>query len=629
MNILNRLSVRQKLISAMSVCIIIFVVVSTILSVMLTGNSLEARAVTQELPAEIGEIRNNILRQIEGPLALTQGMAANTYLLDWEEKGLPDTGMLAWQNYAKRLKADGKVAAISWVSEASGKYLDETGVLHTVSKTEPSDSWFYAFLARGKPYELDLDKEKSASAYDLFINVRFNANGKAGVASVGLSVNDLADSIRRIKIGQHGFVYLVRPDGAYVITQDPTLADGQHFLKDAPGFNAGIVSSLLNGSPYAHAAYKAADGERLVASSFLPELNLYVVAEVPEAEVLGDITKTSTISAIVAALIGGGIGMVIIIFISGTIAGPLGRAAAMLREIADGQGDLTRRMKVETEDEVGALAQSFNRFIESLNRIIGDVRTSAGTIASASREMAAGNMDLSARTEIQASSLEETATAMDELTMTVQQNAANASEANQLVIAAAGQAQRGGEVVGAVVRTMGTITESSRKIVDIISVIDGIAFQTNILALNAAVEAARAGEQGRGFAVVAAEVRTLAQRSAVAAKEIKALIDSSGQIVDAGSHQVAHAQQTMAEIVEAVQRVTGIMGKIATTSVEQSHGIGQVNQAVAQIDENTQRNAAQVEEAAASAHAMEAQAAALNRIVAMFRVSATERSMSI
>ncbi|ABE36934.1 methyl-accepting chemotaxis (MCP) signaling domain protein [Paraburkholderia xenovorans LB400] len=620
MNVLRRLSVRQKLILAMSLSILIFVVISAALSVVLTGNRLKQRAVSVELPAAVGEIRNDVLRQIGGPLALTRGMAVNTFMLDWEAKGLPDDGTDAWKRYAQSLKSAAHAATISWVSEDTGKYLNETGVSRTVSKSDPGDQWFYGFLSGAKAYELDLDKDKASSEYNLFINARFDAGGKTGVASLGFSVSQLAESIRNYRIGEHGFVYLVRPDGAYVIHRDAALADGQHYLKDAPGFDAHIVSALLNGQKFTSASYSANDGRRLVAASYMPELNLYVVAEVPEAEVLGDITQTATISALVAALIGGGVGLLIIVLVSQTIAGPLGRAAAMLSEIADGNGDLTRRLKVESDDEVGRLSHSFNRFVESLNHIIGDVRASTVAISSASREIAAGNLDLSARTEAQASSLEETAAAMEQLTATVQQNANHAGAAHELVIVASDRAQRGGHVVGDVVRTMSEITESSRKIADIIAVIDGIAFQTNILALNAAVEAARAGEQGRGFAVVASEVRSLAQRSASAAKEIKALIDSSAQSVADGSQRVASAQASMTEIVAAVQSMTGIMNEIASASTEQSVGIGEVNQAVVQIDENTQRNAAQVEEAAAAAKSMEEQAAALARIVAMFRI---------
>ncbi len=620
MKILHHLSVRKKLMLAMGVSVLVFVVASTALSVVLTGSGLKRRAVEEDLPAALGEVRNDILRRIAGPLALAQGMAANSFVLDWEEKGLPEDGIRAWQNYAQHLKTSSKAASVSWISESTGKFLNETGIQRVISKSDAADSWFYSFINSGKPFQVEIGQEKGSPVYNLFINSRFDAHGKMGMASIGLSVNDLADTIRRYRIGESGFVYLVRPDGAYLIHPDPAVADGRHFLKNAPGFDQQKISNLLSGQKFAHSTYRAADGTRLVAASFVPELNLYVVAEVPEAQVLGEITQTSMTSALIAALVGGGIGMVIMIFVSGTIAGPLARAAMMLREIAEGHGDLTRRMKVETGDEVGMLAVSFNRFIESLNRIIVEVRASAVAIASASRQIAAGNLDLSARAEDQASSLEQTAAALEQLTTTAQQNAANASEANSLVVAASDRAHRGGEVVSDVVHTMTSIDEASRRIVEIITVIDGIAFQTNILALNAAVEAARAGEQGRGFAVVASEVRTLAQRSASAAKEIKALIDSSSQSVQAGSRQVAHAQQSMAEIVASVNSVTSIMNEIASASVEQGDGIGQVNQAVMLIDDNTQRAAAQVEEAAAAAQSMEQQASILSAIVGKFRL---------
>jgi methyl-accepting chemotaxis protein len=260
------------------------------------------------------------------------------------------------------------------------------------------------------------------------------------------------------------------------------------------------------------------------------------------------------------------------------------------------------------------------------------VRTGTDTITVASREIASGNADLSARTETQASSLEETASSMEELTSTVKQNADNARQANQLAVSASSVAEQGGKVVAQVVDTMGSIKDSSRKIVDIIGVIDGIAFQTNILALNAAVEAARAGEQGRGFAVVASEVRNLAQRSAGAAKEIKGLIGDSVDKVDAGSRLVDEAGQTMGLIVTSIRQVADIMGEITAATQEQSHGIEEVNQAIAQMDQMTQQNAALVEEAAAAAESMQDQAQKLADAVSIFKLdgeSAAQAGMPV
>lgn len=283
-------------------------------------------------------------------------------------------------------------------------------------------------------------------------------------------------------------------------------------------------------------------------------------------------------------------------------------------------GDLTSHIEVTSKDEIGKLLSSFKAMQSSIKTMIGEIKASTDTINTAAKEIATGNADLSQRTEEQASSLEETASSMEELTSTVKQNAENAKQANQLAISASDVAGRGGAVVSKVVTTMDSINDSSRKIVDIISVIDGIAFQTNILALNAAVEAARAGEQGRGFAVVAGEVRSLAQRSAAAAKEIKTLIGDSVEKVEGGSKLVAQAGQTMEEIVTSIKRVTDIMSEIAAATMEQSQGIEQVNLAITQMDEVTQQNAALVEEAAAAAESLEEQAQNLAASVATFRV---------
>jgi methyl-accepting chemotaxis protein len=284
------------------------------------------------------------------------------------------------------------------------------------------------------------------------------------------------------------------------------------------------------------------------------------------------------------------------------------------------KGDLTQSISKDYPGSFGDMKAGVNGTVENLKVLVGEIKDATDTINTASKEIAAGNSDLSQRTEEQASSLEETASSMEELTSTVKQNAENARQANQLAIGASDVAGKGGAVVGQVVVTMDSINESSRKIVDIISVIDGIAFQTNILALNAAVEAARAGEQGRGFAVVAGEVRNLAQRSAAAAKEIKTLIGDSVDKVEGGSKLVAQAGQTMEEIVTSIRRVTDIMSEITAASAEQSQGIEQVNTAITQMDEVTQQNAALVEEAAAAAESLEEQAQNLSVSVGTFKM---------
>ncbi len=297
---------------------------------------------------------------------------------------------------------------------------------------------------------------------------------------------------------------------------------------------------------------------------------------------------------------------------------PLNANIAHIQQIA--QGDLTQPIQVEGRNEMSQLAASLQEMQQSLVRTVSNVRDGSDAIFTGASEISAGNNDLSARTEEQAASLEQTAASMEQLTATVKQNAENARQASQLALSASETAQKGGSVVDGVVKTMSDIAGSSKKIADITSVIDGIAFQTNILALNAAVEAARAGEQGRGFAVVAGEVRSLAQRSAQAAKEIKSLIEDSVNRVNAGSQLVGTAGDTMSDIVSAVTRVTDIMGEIASASDEQSRGIDQVGQAVTEMDRVTQQNASLVEESAAAAASLESQASRLSQSVAVFKI---------
>ena len=310
-------------------------------------------------------------------------------------------------------------------------------------------------------------------------------------------------------------------------------------------------------------------------------------------------TRNLTIGLVSAVFV---LGALFAWFVTRSITRPVGEAKASLDVIAS--GDLSGTIVARSKDEIGQMTEAMARMQEQLVATVGRIRVASESIGTASGQIATGNADLSSRTEEQASSLEEMTSSMEELTSTVRQNAENARQANQLAAGASEVAVKGGQAVSRVVDTMNGISASSKKIADIISVIDGIAFQTNILALNAAVEAARAGEQGRGFAVVATEVRSLAQRSAAAAREIKGLISDSVGKVEAGSRLVDEAGRTMAEIVASVKRVTDIMAEITAASQEQSGGIEQVNQAITQMDQVTQQNAALVEEAAAAAESL-------------------------
>jgi len=330
------------------------------------------------------------------------------------------------------------------------------------------------------------------------------------------------------------------------------------------------------------------------------------------------IKQESRRTVLLLSTLGTVLGVLCAWWLTQSITRPVRAAVEVAQRVA--AGDLTADPQTGARDEVGQLQSALKHMNDQLLHMVRDIRQGADTIATASSEIAAGNHDLSSRTEQQAGSLEETASSMEELTSTVTQNAENAHQASMLAASASEVAGRGGEVVAQVVDTMSSINASSKKIVDIIAVIDGIAFQTNILALNAAVEAARAGEQGRGFAVVAGEVRSLAQRSATAAREIKALITDSVDKVDSGARLVNQAGATMGEIVGSVKRVTDIIGEITAATEEQRSGIGQINQAINQMDQVTQQNAALVEEAAAASGAMQDQALQLAQVVSKFKV---------
>jgi methyl-accepting chemotaxis protein len=417
------------------------------------------------------------------------------------------------------------------------------------------------------------------------------------------------------------------------LAHSTTDAEGQALLKAIVAIRAKFIPAqsvfvgLINDDRKDDAMVKFMFSLRPQQGKYFEQLDKFIAYQ--NAAMVGAGAQASAMSArtewliLALALVASVISLGVAVFATRSITGPLNLAVGIARRVAD--GDLTSVIEVGGGDETGQMMTALQHMNASLIRIVAEVRAGTDAIASASSEIASGNLDLSSRTELQASSLGQTSNSMRELTGTVHQNADNARQANTLAAQASEVAQRGGSVVAHVIETMGSITASSKKIADIISVIDSIAFQTNILALNAAVEAARAGEQGRGFAVVAAEVRNLAQRSSAAALEIKHLIGASVEKVQEGSALVEHAGVTMREVVASVRRVTDIMGEITSASQEQSTGIAQVNHAIAEMDETTQQNATLVEQAAGAAASMQQQAAKLAQVVSVFKLEAAPR----
>ena len=444
------------------------------------------------------------------------------------------------------------------------------------------------------------------------------ANQVKAVTVLDVFMDTIVRNVVSIKPTPGSFAFVASRDGKIIIHEDAKL-----LLKPVTDISPDLANSaVLGNKPAASLAEIRIQGQaQFVHAEAIAGTNWQLVVVLNKVEALAGI-RTMIWSAVLGSLITA----LVLVLVVGTLISALMKRLTVLQDamqnVESGDGDLSKRIPETGSDEIAAIAVRFNKFVEKIAKTLRQVRVNAESVSTASAEIAQGNQDLSARTENQASALEQTAASMEELSSTVKQNADNARQANQLAMSASTVAISGGEVVAQVVDTMKGINEASRKIADIISVIDGIAFQTNILALNAAVEAARAGEQGRGFAVVASEVRALAGRSADAAKEIKSLISTSVQRVEQGTTLVDQAGSTMQEVVTSIKRVTDIMGEISAASNEQSIGVSQVGEAVTQMDQVTQQNAALVEEMAAAAGSLRAQAQELVQTVAVFKLGA-------
>ena len=444
-----------------------------------------------------------------------------------------------------------------------------------------------------------------------------------GVATIDVTLGFFNHLAKQMGEAIHGTTLIVEADGKVV--GDASLVDGAPKLRNLSELNTPMASALsqmlgkVSGTEPQQSSYDGEDGSHTLLVQQIGGSPWFLASDVPSALLAQQTSSILTRLGLVQIPLA----VVLLLVLLGFIRAMMKRLSGLndnILALSTGGADLTQRLPASSSPEFNAVAQSFNQFIASLQGLMRQVGDSALAITTASREIASGNLDLSARTEEQSSSIVETAASMEELTGTVRQNADNATHANQLAADASQVAERGAQVVQRVVSTMGEINVSSRKVVDIISVIDSIAFQTNILALNAAVEAARAGEQGRGFAVVASEVRNLAQRSANSAREIKKLIEESVANIDEGSLLVQQAGTTMDELMSGVSSVNTLMAEIMSASREQSMGIDQINTAITQLDSTTQQNAALVEQVSAAAQAMEEQSVQLERVVSSFKL---------
>jgi len=477
--------------------------------------------------------------------------------------------------------------------------------------------WYKQAVAAGKPVLTKPYTDVATKKPMVSFTAPVMQNGqRVGVVAAAMFLDGVSEVVRAIHPTPASYAFLVDRDGLMLAHPD-----GQWVNKPAKEWNAELTPERLQSlaADDKVSALPLDGAAKLIKGIPIKGTEWTLMLAMDKADVtagMRNATRSALIALVLVALVAAGIMSVI----TTAVFQRLSRVRRAMDSLSSGNGDLTLRLDEDGKDELTQISRSFNQFVNQITGILQDVRRSSDTVKISSTEIASGNQDLSARTEQQAGALEETASAMEQLTSTVQQNSESARRANELAGNASRIAAQGGEVVGNVVSTMEAINASSRQIADIITVIDGIAFQTNILALNAAVEAARAGEQGRGFAVVASEVRSLAQRSAQAAKEIKQLIDNSVSKVADGGVLVAQAGQTMEQIVASIRDVSVIVSEIAHASAEQNGGIQEVNLAITHIDEGTQQNAALVEQAAAAARSLQDEAHRLSVLVGGFKM---------
>ncbi|MDJ0034415.1 methyl-accepting chemotaxis protein [Pantoea allii] len=498
-----------------------------------------------------------------------------------------------------------------WNSDAADKYWEQPWYKDGMAAPKGQCAWAKAYQDAASPQP----RTNCAMAI-------YRDGSVWGVSTIDVTLGFFNQLAKKMGEAIHGDVLIVEADGkvvgnAALVNGTPKLEN----LSDLQNPMAAPLKALLAsaGTQSTESTYSGNDGEQTLFLQAIPGSPWYLASSVSSS-----LLKAQSHNMLMRlGLVQIPLAIILLLVLLGFMRAMMKRLSMLnqnIEALSTGGADLTRRLPASNSPEFNAVAQSFNHFISYLQGLMQQVGSSALAISAASREIASGNTNLSSRTEDQASSIVETAASMEQLTGTVRQNADNATHANQLAGEASKVAARGTEVVRQVVTTMGEIHHSSRKVVDIISVIDSIAFQTNILALNAAVEAARAGEQGRGFAVVASEVRNLAQRSANSAREIKKLIEESVANIDAGSQLVEQAGQTMDELVQGVSSVTTLMSEIMAASREQSMGIEQVNVAITQLDGTTQQNAVLVEEVSSAAQAMEAQSLQLEQVVQSFKL---------
>lgn len=615
---MNKLTIAQKLLLCISLCMLLIVGASTIVQYRLFSGLVTERVTTEELPATLQSIRNDIDATLTGPITTAQSLAQNPYLQEWITTGEPEEETAKALDYFKGIQQRTDASIVFYVSARSGNYYTADGVERTLSREH--DHWFYDLIDanEGDAYQLNVDDE--GGQVQVFINHIIEVDGeRVGIAGVGYSLDAMAETIRNYRLGESGSVFLANRDGTISIHPEGASRVGES-IEELPGWET-IAAELMSGEGYRYAIAQDAQGtEQLVAAIEVPGTEWIAFAQIPRDELFADLNRAVLLVVVIVALILVA-SLAVIALLLRTLFRPIRRTAQAMREIAEGDGDLTQRLPVAGRDESSELAIQFNAFADKMHDVLAQVRISSDSVRLAAQEIASGGHDMSRRTDQAASSLQQTSASMEEINGTVANTTASSQEANALSQAASELTQRTTGKVEHVIATMGEIQNASMRVADIVKVMDDIAFQTNLLALNASVEAARAGESGRGFAVVAGEVRQLATRSAAASRDIRQLIEASSEKVKRGTHLVRETGDAMQELMGGVDRVACMLGEISHASSEQSDGIGQVNIAVAELDRMTQQNAALAEETTTAAEQLREQADRLAEMVGRFKLN--------
>lgn len=642
---MKNLTIAQKLLICIGLLMVVIIAASTLVQYRLFSDLLVDRVSESELPVTLQSIRNDINATLAGPVATARGIAENQYLKKWLTAGEPESERAAAKDYFQQVRRSTGANAVFFVSEKTGNYYGPEGLERTVKRG--ADNWFYNLVEENNtvPYRLDIDTVDGT--LKVFINYVIQLNGeRVGVAGVGFTLAEMAKTVRNYTIGDSGLVFLANRDGNITVHPRGGEVAGQP-VRSLPGLSQ-AASELLNGEGYRSATVTDAAGtEYLIAANDVPQAGWVAFAQVPKAELFADLQATLVaIAVLVIIVIAVSLGL--IWYLLRTLLRPIRRTADTMREIAEGDGDLTQRLPVEGRDEMSYLASQFNAFVEKVQNAIRRVGESTDQLASSAEELtrvAALTRDGFQR---QSSETDQIASAIHEMTATVQEMSRNGAEVESAASEADQQASEGGRVVEKTIRTIEALaqeieaTESSvnelaertKRIETVLDVIRDVTEQTNLLALNAAIEAARAGEQGRGFAVVADEVRALAQRSSESADQIRDIIDElitgtesavermgrSRERSDETKQEAGHAGESLQSIQQAVSRIHDQVTSIATAAEEQGQVAEEINRNVAGIVEISTQSGQSMEQTEAASAELARLGEQLREMVSQFKV---------